>query len=336
AIPLFLQIADGLEAAHEKGIIHRDLKPSNLKITPEGKIKILDFGLARAGEAGTQSPAEDASHSPTLTRGTALGAILGTASYMSPEQARGKAVDKRTDVWAFGCCLYEALTGKRAFAGDTVSDIISSVLRAEPDWEALPDSCRTLVKRCLVKDSRQRLRDIGDARLDLETGTAEPLRAAQSRSKLATAVPWGIASLLAAALAGSWLTRGSSETPTNDVTRFLVSRTREEQLTSDLAYPLAVSPDGSGLAYSARGKDDIQLYVRRFDRLAAEPIDGTDGATLPFYSPDGKWLGYFARGKLWKVRAEGGVPVPLTDAPDGLGAAWGDDDQIYFTLGSAT
>jgi serine/threonine-protein kinase len=262
---------------------------------------------------------------------------------MSPEQARGRPVDKRTDVWSFGCCLYEALTGRKAFQGDTVSDIISNVLRVELDWEALPVASRMLAKRCLVKDSRQRLRDIGEARIALEAalagGTAPPSverGAPETGWSLAAALPWAVATLLAVALVASWFTRGTSGPSTKTVTRFTVSPTTSEQLTSEIGYPLAVSPDGSGLAYVARRDDGIQLYVRRFDRLTSEPLDGTDGAMLPFYSPEGQWLGYFARGKLWKVRIEGGVPVALADATEGLGAAWGEDDNIYFSPGAAS
>ncbi len=176
AIPLFIQIAEGLEAAHEKGIIHRDLKPANIKIGPDGKPKILDFGLARFAEVDPDAPEPGGSQSPTLTRGTALGAILGTAAYMSPEQAKGKRVDRRTDVWAFGCCLYEALTGKRVFGGETPTDTIAAVVTSEPDWSALPSDTslrlRELMGRCLRKDSRRRLHDIADARLELEESDA--------------------------------------------------------------------------------------------------------------------------------------------------------------------
>ncbi len=201
ALPLFTQIAEGLEAAHGKGIIHRDLKPANIKITPEGRAKVLDFGLARAlaGEAASRD-----SQSPTATRHTKIGAILGTASYMSPEQARGKAVDERTDIWAFGCVLYEGLTGRVAFRGDTASDIIAAILDREPDWRALPESTppsvRGVLRRCMQKDANRRLHDIADARIEIEEALADPDAAvpsetAQPRKQM---LPWalmGIASV---------------------------------------------------------------------------------------------------------------------------------------------
>ena len=213
---LFLQIASGLEAAHESGVVHRDLKPANIKLTPEGRVKILDFGLAK-GLGPESEPEADVSQSPTLTRGTALGAILGTAAYMSPEQARGKAVDKRTDVWAFGCCLYEASTGRPAFEGETVSDILGSVLRDEPAYESVPGTLRTLVGRCLVKNPKERLRDIGDARIELSAPTTPPT-ASEPKAPHRSSAPFVAALGVALALA-AWGWLRDSTTPTPPVVR---------------------------------------------------------------------------------------------------------------------
>ncbi len=335
-LPLFKQIAEGLEAAHEKGIIHRDLKPANIKVTPEGKVKVLDFGLAKAlaGEAVVQ----DLSESPTLTRdATETGVLLGTAPYMSPEQARGKEVDKKTDIWAFGCCFYEALTGKTAFLGETVSDTIAAILDREPEWQALPENTpvgvRSLLRRCLQKDPHRRFRDVWDVRIEIEEAANEPdavgdIRAVETtRARRRPAVSWILAAL-AAFVAGItvWYLKPPAPRP---VTKMIVGVEPAEFLGtihpaatysgSTLCRPaVALSPDGRHLVFGAGDIEGVRrLYLRPMDELEAEPIPGTEGGLGPFFSLDGEWIGFWAGGKLKKVPIDGGPPVALCDARTG-------------------
>ncbi len=345
ALPVFLQIAEGLEAAHEKGVIHRDLKPANIKVSEDGAVKILDFGLAKAMAVEASGSGDGGlSESPTLTlAATQRGQILGTAAYMAPEQARGKTVDKRADVWAFGVCLFEALSGKRVFEGEDASITLASVLKSDPYWERLPDATprklRELLRRCLSKDPRQRLRDIGDARIEIEEAIVapqdrEPTPGAVVAEKRSP-VPSGLAMLAAGAVIAGitvWTLKPAPAPPERPVVRSVLSAAPSVPVGGTFpGRDLAMTPDGRVVVYLSEGS----LYVRRVDRLVGSQLAGTEGATAPFLSPDGAWVGFRSGGTLKKVSILGGPTVTLCELPDLLtGANWGADDTIVF--GSAT
>jgi predicted Ser/Thr protein kinase len=315
------QIGEALEAAHEKGIVHRDLKPENIKITPQGVVKVLDFGLAKAAE----EQMGDAEHSPTLTISpTRAGLILGTAAYMSPEQARGKVVDKRADIWAFGVVLYEMLTAQRLFKGDTISDTLAAVLKEEPDLEQVPPKVRRLLAKCLEKDPKRRLRDIGDACELLEDRhTTTP-----SQTRLGWAV--GVLGLVAATILAFIHFREAPRAKT--VLRYAIATPEN---TTHL-HSFAISTNGRLVAMAADANGKRQLWLRAMDELKAQPIPSTDDAIFPFWSPDSSYIGFFAQGKLKKIAAGGGPAQALCDAPDGRGGSWNRENVILFSPESAS
>jgi Tol biopolymer transport system component len=347
ALPLARQIAEALEYAHEKGIIHRDLKPANVKITSDGKAKVLDFGLAKALSEDASSQ-DAASHSPTLSAmATKTGIILGTAAYMSPEQAKGKPADRRADIWAFGVVLYEMLSGRQLYTGETASEVLAHVITKDPTLETLPAATpariRLLLARCLTRDPKLRLQAIGEARIAIEetlSGKADALPGgAEARPHAETpkpawqrALPWAVATLaIVTAALSSWAPWRSAPALTPSM-RMSAEMGAPASLVLDRGAAVILSPDGTRLAFLAQDdKQKRQIYVRDVDQLLATPLAGTEGARDPFFSPDGKWIAFFADGKMKKIATQGGAAVTLCDAPAPFGGSWGEDDSIVFT-----
>ncbi len=339
SVSLLIQIAEGLDAAHGKGIIHRDLKPANIKIGPDGKPKILDFGLAKTFMGDDdEEPASGLSQSPTRTKGTALGAIMGTPGYMSPEQAKGRTVDKRTDIWAFGVVSFEMLTGQRPFSGETASETMASVIKDEPRLDKLPaktpQHIRWLVRRCLTKDQTERLRDIGEARITLERPET-PIETSggssvRDRSSLLLAAA---ALLLGSLITGVTIWSLVSDAP-RPLVRFIATPPSSGPLsmTESLHPDVAITPDGTRVVYAVAPDGRRHLLIRALDGLEATRLTGPeDFPTGPFISPDGNWVGYINRGELKRVSIHGGPSVLIVDPPGTTrGASWGDDGTIVF------
>ena len=337
ALLIAKQIAEALDAAHEQGIIHRDLKPPNIKLRPDGVVKVLDFGLAKTLEP-VSAGSTHATASPTITSPammTSIGVILGTAAYMSPEQARGLPLDKRTDIWGFGCVLYEMLTGNRAFGRKTISDTIAAILHDSPDWSALPKDVprglHALLRHCLVKDAKLRLRDVGDVRFHLsdESGEASTVTGNERRSYRALFGVGAVAAVVLIAAIGVWRLKSDASTADHRVVRLVVALPAGEELAAP-ASMVALSRDGRHLAYVSRHVGASRIFVRSMDHADAQLLPGTEGATRPFFSADGRWVGFFADGKLKKVSIEGGPALVLCDASSGVGGTWADDETIFF------
>jgi serine/threonine protein kinase len=339
ALAIALQIAEALESAHDRGIIHRDLKPANVKVTPDGKVKVLDFGLAKAVVSNTTGP--DLTQSPTMTvSGTYEGAILGTAAYMSPEQARGKTVDKRTDIWAYGCVLYEMLTRRRAFVGETASDTIAAILEREPDWTKLPAAApahvRRLLRRCLEKDPSRRLRDIGDARLELDEALSSPAQADLQEPALMTrrtAISALAGAAVGAAATGIFaISKYRSAMPRN-LTRFAIPTPEGEFLSASFNDRVAISPDGTRIAFNTGTGSTPNFYTRSLSELESKRVEDVVSGAAAFFSPDGRWLGFFQLKPtiaMWKLPLSGGAPVAVCPAGSFAGATWSNGDIIYF------
>jgi Tol biopolymer transport system component len=331
ALAIARQIVAALDAAHEHGVVHRDLKPANIKVRGDGTVKVLDFGLAKALDPAAAAPGGSALTSPAMTR---LGVVLGTAAYMSPEQARGLAADKRSDIWAFGSVLYEMLSGKRAFEGEDSSDTMAAVLRGEPDWSALPRDVpapvSALLRRCLAKDPARRLRDIGDARFDLEDAPAAAAAPSVRRTSARAALGWGIAGLAVGLAAAFGLAFVRTSGPA------LQMRVDLNTPSALDPFSIALSPDGRAIAFVAAGDGAPRLWLRRLDQGTATPLPATDLAQYPFWSPDGRSLGFFANGELKRIDIDGGLPRALAPAVPGGGGDWGPDGEILFapTLGA--
>ena len=355
ALSIARQIAEAFEAAHEQGIIHRDLKPANIKVRPDGTVKVLDFGLAKASDTADGRQHDGIANSPTITSPamTMQGVILGTAAYMSPEQAKGKPVDKRADLWAFGCVVFEMLTGHRPFEGATIAEVLAKVIEREPDWQALPPttprSIRTLLRRCLEKDRKRRLDSAAVARLEIDEASTTVASADPNGSVAGSSRRWPRWAVVASALVGmiasaiaAWMVRRSPEPRLPAVSRFTVTPPAAQALAFSVNdRDVAISPDGTQLAFT--GGDDAQLVLRALDQLEVRPLPGIVNARAPFFSPDGQWIGVFdlldegvttgpvVESTLRKVSLRGGPPVTVARLVGASrGASWGADDSIVF------
>jgi serine/threonine protein kinase len=347
AIRIALEIARGFEAAHEKGVIHRDLKPANVKLSLDGAVKVLDFGLAKAFALDSSGESAGPSLSPTITSaGTVAGMILGTAAYMSPEQAKGKTIDRRADIWSFGAVLFEMLSGRRMFQGETVSETMAAVLMKDPEWNVLPagtpGAVQRLLQRCLQREPASRLRDIGDARIVLDEALRSPAAAVDATAGEAPStrralLPWILAAVFFVVMVVALLPR-PAERGSNGVMRLKLPIPESVRATGSPLPRLAISPDGRKVVFRGfdDAKDNSQLYFRAIDQAEVVAIPGTEGANSPTFSPDGQWIAFGLDGMLKKIPVTGGPSMTLCEAPRLRGMSWADDGTIVFAPGRAS
>ena len=338
ALPIVRQLVDALEAAHDVGIVHRDLKPANIKVRADGAVKVLDFGLAKLAAADPSSPSGVLSGgSATMTSPalTGMGVILGTASYMAPEQARGRVVDKRADIWAFGSVWFELLTGRAPFPGETITDVIAAVVTREPDWTLLPADTpplvRQLIARCLRKDPKERLRDIGEVRLALASDPVPPESAASPPRSRFGMLGWAAAGVLVLALAASvFWPRGGRDIAAAAPIKYDILPAGKSTLRLDSRPAVGLAPDGSAIVFAATEEGVTRLYLRRRDEIEARALPGTEGAYDPAFSPSGKWLAFVSQGHLLRMSLDG-TPSIVTRLGDSRGIAWLDEENIVMS-----